>query len=323
MGYFLYAHGGSGDHSSEDRIRGTCRLLPCRPELVTADPMGAYRYGLAALADISRQPAVCRDDTCLVSIPGSGPGRRILWCWPDTALPAGWRKPETVVVTNTDAYQSLQRSGLGKSVHLGPDPCFLVDKTPRPVGSLFRRDTIGLCLSGKPRRYERRDGLLYASYCHMIQHLLNQTVFDLVLIPYCCSRRRNDSLLLTALYRQFQHTGRVFLRPDGDSPSLRGDLAECRFVIGSTGAMAAWSCGVPALCIGADPGAMGLAADLFGDWQDGVLPVAWIKEEADLAQAVLRFLRREDALRRMMATTVPFRRQRSQSWDWSTLSLSK
>ena len=32
MGYFLM-HGGSADHTSEDRIRGICSMLPERPEI--------------------------------------------------------------------------------------------------------------------------------------------------------------------------------------------------------------------------------------------------------------------------------------------------
>lgn len=321
MGYYLYAYGGSGDHGSEDRIRGTCRLLSCRPAVVTAYPEAAYRRGLAALADLTRQPDPQSEDTCLIPAPGPGPGRRVLWCWAQTVLPPkSAEQLDAVVVTNTDAYQALRRSGLGQKVRLGPDPTFLVERKLRPLQGLFRRDTVGLCFSGDVRRYENRDGLLFASYCHLIRSVLAQTSYDIVLIPYCC-RRLSDCLLLQVLERQFRHTGRVFLRPDGDSPCLRGDLSLCRFVIGSYGATAAWSCGVPALCIGADPGALGLAADLFGDWQDGVLPVAWLKEEQDLTQAVFRFFGREDALRRIMDTTVPYRRQRSLSWSWRMLSV--
>ena len=111
------------------------------------------------------------------------------------------------------------------------------------------------------------------------------------------------------------------MRKDGSSPVLRGDISLCRCVIGSAGAVAAWSCGVPALCIGADPGAVALSADLFGDWRDGVLPVAWIKEPRDLIRAVRCFMAREDALRTIMETTVPYRRQRSLTWNWETMAL--
>ena len=315
MGYFLYAQGGS-DHGFEDRIRGTCRLLPCRPTVVTPTPVSAFGSGIAVLADLTRRHCPSKEDFCLLSVPKPGPGRRILWSWSGSNLPAAAKRLDAVVVPNTGEYQRLRRAGL-RNICLGPDPQFLVERKLRPLAGLFRKDTVGLCLSNEPMNHEAIPGLLYAAYVRLIADLLAHTDFDLVLIPY---GNRHSASLLSALHRQFSPNGRIFLRPPGSSPVLRGDLSLCRFVIGSAGAAAAWSCGVSALCIGADPYAMGLAADLFGDWQDGVLPVAWVRQETDLSRAVFSFFRKEDALRRVMATTVPHRRQRAESWRWENLA---
>ena len=320
--YYLYGHGGSGDHASEDRIRGTCRLLRCRPEIVTGYLEEDWGYGLAALGDLTRRAAADKEDVCLLSAPANPAGRKVLWCAAGENLPPKWaRRVEAVVVCHADSLQKLRLGGLKNKVRLGPDPCFLVDREIRPLEGAFHTDTVGLCLSAGMDRHEMRSGLLYSCYCDLIRFLLTQTPFELALIPYCCKAWRNDEILLRTLFDRFCHTGRVHLRKDGSSPVLRGDISLCRCVIGSAGAVAAWSCGVPALCIGADPGAVALSADLFGDWRDGVLPVAWIKEPRDLIRAVRCFMAREDALRTIMETTVPYRRQRSLTWNWETMAL--
>lgn len=320
--YFLYEHGGSGDHASEDRIRGTCRLLRCRPEIVTGYIEEDWHYGLAALGDLSRRAEAAKEDVCLLSAPMTAAGRKVLWCTSGENLPKNWvRRAEAVVVCHTGSLQKLRLSGLKNKVRLGPDPLFLVDREIRPLEGAFRVDTVGLCLSADMDRHEARSGLLYHSYCELIRYLLTQTPYELALIPYCRKPWRNDEILLRSLFDRFCHTGRVHLRKDGSSPTLRGDISMCRFVIGSAGAVAAWSCGVPALCIGADPNAVALAEDLFGDWRDGVQPVAWIKEPRDMIRAAKKFMAREDIMRTIMQTTVLHRRQRSLTWNWEKMAL--
>jgi len=329
MAYFFYGHGGSGDHGSEDRIRGTCRLLPCRPEVLSLRPGEDWHYGLGRLADLTRLccSGIGPGDVCLAAHPeasvrlhGFG-ASTILWCWtPADRLTARQKRGlDAVVVMDLKSLNILKNWGIAGI--LGPDPAFLVDRKLRPLNGAFRRDTVGLCCSAAIRRYEAGDSLLYESYCGLIQYLLEQTQFDIALIPYCCQPARDDSILLSALHQRFSHSDRVFLRHDGPSPELRGDLSLCRFVIGSGGAVAAWSCGVPALCIGADPRAMALATDLFGTWRDTLQPVAWLKDPEDLTRAFRQFISREDLLRRQLAFAVPNRRQRSLSWSWNIMSL--
>ena len=82
------------------------------------------------------------------------------------------------------------------------------------------------------------------------------------------------------------------------------------------GAIAAWSCGVPALCIGATPRATGLAKELFSRWEDVVIPFSSLKTSEDLTARFRQFLRMEDKLRRQLDITVPLRRQQALQWQW-------
>ena len=324
MAYFFYGHGGSGDHGSEDRIRGTCRLLPCRPEVLSLRPGEDWRFGLGRLADLTRLccAGIGPGDVCLAAHPDAGLRLRgcgastILWCWTPGKLTDRQKKGlDTVVVMDNASLEALRDQGV--RCILGPDPAFLVDRTLRPLDGAFRRDTVGLCCSAAAGSFEEQNGLLYESYCQLTRWILEHTQMDIALIPYCAG----DDPLLKTLHRQFRESGRVHLRPDGPSPALRGDLSLCRFAVGSPGAIAAWSCSVPALCIGADPRAMALATELFGSWRGTVQPVAWLKTPEDLVAAFRRILDAEDSLRRRLETAVPYRRQRSLSWRWNTMSM--
>lgn len=324
MAYFFYGHGGSGDHGSEDRIRGTCRLLPCRPEVLSLKPGEDWRYGIGKLADLTRLccAGIGAGDVCLACHPDAGQRLRgfgastVLWCWTPGKLSHGQKKGlDAVVVMDPRSLEILKSSGV-RAV-LGPDPAFLVDRRLRPLEGAFRNDTVGLCCGRAAMEYEQQPGLLYESYHRLIRWILEQTRMDVALIPY----EGRDLLVQQTLYREFRESGRVFLRADGSSPELRGDLSLCRFAVGCAGVIAAWSCAVPALCIGADPRAMALATELFGSWRQTVQPVAWLKEPEALTRAFRAFLGREDVLRQQLETAVPYRRQRSMSWSWNTMSM--
>ena len=336
MGYVFCGHRGSGDHSCEDRVRGTCRLLGEPPELYSSQPEEDWHYGLGHLAGVYRQmpgaPELRSGDLLLVdgaAVPQrSKKGvRPILWGW-TAREPALSRKTvralsgcEAVVVMDSRSLEILRHGGLGKKARLGPDLSFLVERRIRPLRGAFRQDTVGLCLSPGCCPFEGVDGLLYHSYCGLIRFLLEETAFQIALIPYCVKERRNDLLLMAALERQFRGRGRIFLREDGDCRCLRGDISLCRCVVGASGAVAAWSCGVPALCLGANGRSMGLAGELFGSWQEAVVPIGSLKDERDLTDRFRFFLSYEDRQRRTLERAVPLRRQQAAAWDWTRLGL--
>lgn len=338
MGYFLYGHGGSADHSSEDRIRGLCRLLPDKPELYSACPEEDWRYGLGRIAGLYRdlpgamEEQIRTGDVLLSARPCNTDGlrrrggRTVIWGWSvDTQA---LRKPvvrelsrcEAVVVTEKRSFDALCAAGLEKKARLGPDPAFLVERRIRPLRGAFRQDTVGLCFGAEICRYEGENGLLYRSYCRLIRYILEETSFQIALIPYCAKARCSDCVLFSALEQEFGNTGRIFRREDGDCRVLRGDLSLCRCCVGSAGAVAAWSCGVPALCLGAAPRALGLSRELFGGWQEAVVPIASLKREEELSRCFRCFLSREGAHRRRLEREAPLRRQQALSWTWADIA---
>lgn len=331
MGYYLL-HGGSADHSSEDRIRGLCCLLPHQPEVYTDALEEDWRYGLGALAPLIRnRPGVAarrikRGDWFVTAgLHGAdaldGGVRTVLWGW----TPAGeidrrqariLSRFYRVVVTEQHSASLLRRAGVVRNVRLGPDPSFLVKRQLRPLRGAFRQDTVGLCISPAVGRFEQEEGLLFRSYCHLIRWILKNTNRQIALIPYCAKAGCNDRLLHRAVLDQFPGEDRLISREDGDSRVLRGDLSMCRCCVGTAGVPAAWSCGVPGLCIGASSRVQGLSATLFGSAQEAVVQVGALRHEEDLTARFAAFLWREDALRQWLEVSLPRYCQWAQSWKW-------
>jgi hypothetical protein len=296
MGYVLWGHRGSGDHGCEDWVRGVCAQLPEKPDVYSQNPSEDWRYGVGKLCgifDSSGTPPqeVCRIETVPSRRREKKGSQRVLWGWIGGKLTREalgcLRRYDSVVVTDQRTRRQLEQAGLGEKVQLRTDPVFLV-KWETPCSAIpLPANTVGLCLSDPGG-----EGL-YESYSHLIRWLLKETDWYVALIPYCVQRSRNDLILQTALYRQFRDSGRVFLRPDGSSPVLRGDLAMCRSCVGFAGALAAWGCGVPALCLTGNNRTKGLSQDIWGNSFTGVCPWQNLKDPHQLTQRFSDFLQKE------------------------------
>ena len=310
--YYLYAPGSCADHALEDRLRGTLRLLSGPAPLVTSAPAAAVGYGLTGCPAIESQlPRLRREDRCLSPIPRRG---QALWGYmgpPHRAL----GRADRIWAWDRMTLEALRQAGLGRKARLAPDPVFLVRRQLRPLAGAFRRDTVALSLAPGAFRYEARPGLLWENLQALVRYILEKTPFQIALVPYCAARHRNEALVHQALVRAFPDRERFFLRPDGPSPQLRGDLSLCRMGVGMAGAAVAWTCGVPALCLGADLHAMGLAQSLFGDWREVVVPIRSLYSGQDLTARFRRFLDREDLLRKALEKNIPLCRQYAEEWD--------
>ena len=331
MGYFLM-HGGSADHTSEDRIRGICSMLPERPEIFSTAPEEDWQYGLAELGALSRvRPGstmrrIRMGDWCVTAYPAAGREmgrgvRRMLWGWEPAGELSRKQKKELarfhrIVVTDLGSRSLLIKAGLGRAVRLGPDPSFLVGRCLRSTQPLLRGETVGLCVSASASGFEVQSGLLFQNYCQLIRWILRNTSWQIALIPYCARKGSDDRQLDLALLRQFSGEDRLIIRSDGSCRELRGDLSLCRCCVGTAGVLAAWSCGVPGLCIGDSRRARSLSATLMGASCGAVIRADGLKEKDDLCRHFQRFLEKEDAMRQWLEVSVPRYRQWARDWRW-------
>lgn len=329
MGYYLF-HNGSANHSSEERIRGICRVLSEPPEIYSAGMEEDWHYGLGEIGGLHRNSEGCfpLGSWCITACPfrvqefNRSGARSVLWGWvpgPQTLSREqiqNLRRFYRVIVPDEKNLELLRTVGIRKSLRLGPDPAFLVNRHIRPLDGVFRVDTVGLCVSPSVNRFERSQGLLYHSYCHLIKWILRNTNWQIALIPYSVKTGCNDRLLHMALRQRFEGEPRLICREDGDCRELRGDLSLCRCCVGTAGVLAGWSCGVPGLCIGTSGRARWMARMLFGSEQETLVSAGALKTEDELTLRFVDFLKREDALRGWLEVSLPRYRQWARQWQW-------
>jgi hypothetical protein len=330
MGYYLLGHGGSADHSSEDRIRGICRFLPEKPELYSTSLEEDWRYGLGELAALNRllpdDPGaeIGQEDWCVMLRPAwtdklRKAGHTLLWGWTPVTeglsrrLVRQLKSYRAVIVPDQKSVELLHTAGLRKNVRLGPEPAFLVQRQLRALRGGFRQDTVGVCFSPAVCRFERTEGLLYRSYCHLIRWILDHTTWQIALIPYCVKPCCNDELLQTLLLRHFCHEERLLRRDDGDCRVLRGDISLCRCCVGTAGVLAGWSCGVPGVCVGSSVRARNLSRALFGTLEP-VVGAGSLRGEEELTNRFRAFLRQEEVYRQRLERSAAQYRRWAMDW---------
>lgn len=295
MGIVLWGHR-SGHHGSEDWVRGLCKLLKQKPDVQSPEPAVDFRYGLGELGGLFQVPyaEACRidarpEDVRRLRRRGV---RTVLWS-PyslETCSLRQLRQYDAVVVTEKRTHRRLLRAGLGDNLYFGPEPAFLVEPVhrPRPIPP----NTLALSLSYPSGACSD----LFDSYRGLIRWILKETDCTVALVPYCVTPYRNDALLNRGLACSLC-SDRVLVREDASGPELRGDISGCRCCVGFEGAVAAWGCGVPALCLRSNSRTLGLSRELFGGSGEAVWDYRQMQNADTLVQRFRTFLSREECHR--------------------------
>lgn len=193
-------------------------------------------------------------------------------------------------------------------VYCFPDPAFTLQKKELPLPSGFQEgNTVGINISPMIQDNEKSAGITMKNYRALIQYIIENTGFQIALIPHVVWDRNDDRKPIHELYEQFKGTGRVLELPDGTCEELKGYIARCRMFIGARthATIAAYSSLVPTLVVGYSVKARGIARDLFGTEKNYVLPVQLLRKEEDLTEAFKWLAAKEEAIRSQLAAKMP------------------
>ena len=176
-------------------------------------------------------------------------------------------------------YNALLQHGL-KNVELIPDSAFILPRYECNESSLIKPGkTIGLNVSPMAISYEKGENIVLSNYDLLIEYLLSSTDNDVALIPHVVWEKNDDRKVLSILFDKYKDTGRVIMIHDHNCMELKDIIARCRFFIGARthATIAAYSSCVPTLALGYSVKAKGIAKDIFGTYENYVLPVQSIK----------------------------------------------
>lgn len=219
-----------------------------------------------------------------------------------------------IIARESITLEALNHAGLEAKSCLIPDSAFLLntEKLPLPEG-FVEGNTLGLNVSPMVVEREKKAGITMDNYRELIRHVLDQTDMSIALIPHVVWKNNDDRTVLKTLYQEFQHTGRVILIDDCSCEQLKGYISRCRFFIGARthATIAAYSSLVPTLVLGYSVKARGIAQDLFGTWDNYVVPVQNLERKEELAEKFDWLMKEEGNIKRILNAVMPAYKERA------------
>ena len=213
---------------------------------------------------------------------------------------------DLIITRESISYEALKK--VNENTYLYPDPAFQLDKADVKLPKGFiENNTVGINLSPLVIKKENSDGITLKNYENLIEHIIENTDMNIALIPHVVWEHNDDREPLRYLYDKFKNTNRVVMIEDANCMELKGYISKCRFFIGARthATIAAYSTCVPTLVVGYSVKARGIAKDLFGTYDNYVLPVQDLKKENDLLDSFKWIYNNESGIKERLNKFIP------------------
>ena len=128
-----------------------------------------------------------------------------------------------------------------------------------------------------------------------------------MLIPHVVWEGTDDRIINNFFFDKYKDSGRVFAINDDNCEVLKGFVSRCRFFIGARthATIAAYSSCIPTVVIGYSVKSKGIAKDLFGSYENYVLPVQSIKQPNNIVDAFKWLVANEDRIKNNLQNVLP------------------
>lgn len=213
---------------------------------------------------------------------------------------------DLIVARESITYGALRE--INKNVALFPDPAFTlpIEKGIWPE-RLNQKAYIGINMSPLIQSMESKPGITFENYKYLTKKILEETEYDIALIPHVVKKGNDDRLALQKLYEEVGCPERVFLVSDQNCMQLKDIISQCVCFIGARthATIAAYSTNVPTLVVGYSVKARGIARDLFGEETNYVLPVQGLHEASDLYHSFLWIMEHRTEISQKLRTLTP------------------
>ena len=224
---------------------------------------------------------------------------------------------DVVSVRESLTYENFKKF-TDSNLYYYPDPAFIMqkEKVELPAGwkngHMVGINVSDLVASGK---YGVTEEQILKAYKQMINYILKNTDNHIVLIPHVMNGA--DLSVLRKLYTEFKDTNHISLIENEEltAPQLKYIISCCRFLITARthASIAAYSSCVPTLVLGYSIKSIGIATDIFGEFENYVVPVHTLKNELVLADGVKWLIENEESIRTRLEEFMP--QYLDKTWD--------
>ena len=188
------------------------------------------------------------------------------------------------------------------------DPAFTLKTEKLPLPDTFiEGKTVGINISPMIQKNETVSGITLKNYIAMIEYILENTDYQIALIPHVVIADNDDRKPIHQLYEIFKASGRICFINDCNCLQLKGFISRCALFIGARthATIAAYSTCVPTLVVGYSTKAKGIATDLFGTAEHYVLPVQQLRTENDMVEAFIWLNTNQERIQRHLQEQLP------------------
>jgi len=209
-------------------------------------------------------------------------------------------------------YDNLIDAGMEKS-KLVPcvDPAFALSTQMIELDdAFFKNGVVGINLSPLVISECPDPNLVMANYERMIDEIIQNTDYNICFIPhvYEADTQSQDLIPLNELEKKYKKTGRTLLiNRDYNCRELKYIISRCDVMVCARthASIAAYSSLVPTLVVGYSVKSLGIAKDLFGQFEGYVLPTQTLATKDDLLKAFSGIDRNKKTIRQHLTDIMP------------------
>ncbi len=213
---------------------------------------------------------------------------------------------DLITARESISYEALKK--INPNTVLVCDSAFLLSKKKVSFPDGFAKNGfVGINASPLVEECEGEKNSIRQNYEKLIEYILNNTDFNIALIPHVVWEAVDDRKILGDFYEKYKSSGRIYFVEDSDCEALKGYISQCRFFIGARthATIAAYSTCVPTLVVGYSVKARGIARDLFGTEENYVLQAQKLANENELTDAFKWLLSNEANIKQTLESKMP------------------
>lgn len=208
------------------------------------------------------------------------------------------KKFDLIIARESISYNAIKQ--VNPNTILLPDPAFFlnIEKTELPK-YFVKGNTIGINISPMILDYEKNRGKTFENYECLIDYIMEQTDYNIALIPHVIWDSNDDRKVLQQLYKKISDKNRISIVDDHNCRQQKYIISQCAYFIGARthSTIAAYSTGVPTLVVGYSVKAKGIAKDLFGTYDNYFIPVQDLNQKNNLLNSFLWLEKNTDRIK--------------------------
>ncbi len=185
---------------------------------------------------------------------------------------------DVLVIRESLSYKAVTKYIDKDKIIFAPDPAFSLEKEKVKLSSFYDKKNI-LALNVSPLTIDGDER--YSEVINFMKYILDNTNYKILLLPHVITDDCNDLDILKRLKNDFKDNDRVFLEEGNyNCNQLKYIISKCSVLVAARthASIAAYSSCIPTLVIGYSVKSKGIAKDLFGDYENYVIPKSELKD---------------------------------------------